>query len=79
MDIKRFTCTYSQMASFLENKGYQKIRQNSTSHAIYKNKSGHSLPLPNKRGEMYPTTISLILNQCNSNRNELGKFIKQIV
>lgn len=78
MYIKRFTCTYYQMENFLKNKGYEKIRQNGTSHAIYRNKKGHSLPLPNKRGEMCPSTISLILNQCNSNRNELGKFIKSL-
>ena len=78
IDIKRFTCTYYQMENFLKSKGYDKIRQNGTSHAIYKNKKGHSLPLPNKRGEMCPSTISLILNQCNSNRNELGKFIKTL-
>lgn len=74
-NIKRFVCTYDDMKNFLINIGYKKIRQNGTSHAIYKNTHGKSIPLPNKKGEMAPSTISLILNQCGYKRNDLGKFI----
>lgn len=72
----RLRVEYSDLSRFLIAKGYLCIRQNSTTHAIWKNKNlGISVPLPNKSGTVPQGTVSKILKIINSNRNELAEFM----
>ena len=69
--------TYEKMMSFLNYKGFEKIRQNGTSHAIFKNANGISIPMPNKKGDMFIGTAMIILKQIGSNKTEYYKYIIQ--
>lgn len=75
----RLRCTFSQMNDFLKYKGFEKIRQKSTTHAIWKHpQTGVSIPIPNKNGTIPQGTMSKILKQINSQRSELAEFIFQM-
>lgn len=73
---QRLRVEYYQLENFLKYKGFECNRQNSTTHAIWKNKeTGISVPLPNKSRTVPQGTVSKLLRAINSNRNELAEFI----
>lgn len=73
---ERLRIEYSQLESFLKYKGFEPVRQNSTTHAIWRcKKTGISTPIPNKSGTIPQGTTSKILKQIGSNRNELAEFL----
>lgn len=75
----RLRCTFSQMNDFIKHKGFEKVRQKSTTHAIWKHpETGVSIPIPNKNGTIPQGTMSKILKQINSQRSELAEFIFQM-
>lgn len=74
----RLRVEYSDLCRFLTLKGYVCVRQNSTTHAIWKNEElGISVPLPNKSGTVPQGTVSKLLRIINSNRYELAEFIME--
>lgn len=74
----RLRVEYSDLSRFLTLKGYVCVRQNSTTHAIWRNEElGISVPLPNKSGTVPQGTVSKLLRIINSNRYELAEFIME--
>lgn len=74
----RLRVEYSDLSRFLTLKGYVCVRQNSTTHAIWRNEGlGISVPLPNKSGTVPQGTVSKLLRIINSNRYELAEFIME--
>lgn len=74
----RLRVEYSDLCRFLTLKGYVCVRQNSTTHAIWRNEElGISVPLPNKSGTVPQGTVSKLLRIINSNRYELAEFIME--
>lgn len=73
---ERLRVNYYELENFLIYKGYERVRQTSTTHAIWKNKeSGLSIPVPNKSGTVPQGTVSKILRLINSNRQELAQYL----
>lgn len=73
---ERLRVNYYELENFLTHKGYECVRQTSTTHAIWKNKeSGLSIPVPNKSGTVPQGTVSKILRLINSNRQELAQYL----
>lgn len=55
-------------------KGYHQDRRGST-HVMFKNSKGKTVPVPKKPGTMAQGTVSKILKQMSSNREELAAFL----
>lgn len=72
---ERLRVNYDELESFLKYKGFKQDRQCSTTHAIWKNVDGKTVPLPNKSGTIPQGTTSKILKQIGSSRNELATFL----
>lgn len=73
---ERLRVSYYELENFLIHKGYAPNRQNSTTHAIWKHKeTGASVTVPNKSRTVPQGTVSKILRQINSNRQELAQFL----
>lgn len=73
---ERLRVKYHELENFLIYKGYKRVRQTSTTHAIWKHKkTGNSLPLPNKSGTIPQGTVSNVLRLINSSRQELAQFL----
>ena len=73
---ERLRVSYYEFENFLTYKGYERVRQTSTTHAIWKHKeSGLSIPVPNKSGTIPQGTVSKILRLINSNRQELAQYL----
>lgn len=66
--------TYKQLHQFATQLGFKSVRQNATSHLIYKRNS-ISVPIPNKRGDVKPGLLLTIIKQLGSNRDEFYSFI----
>lgn len=67
---------YRDMVKFLNYKGYYQYRQSNSTHIVFKNDKGKTVPVPNKKNKtMCQGTVSAILKQINSNRNELAHFL----
>lgn len=66
---------YKDMKKFMIYKGFKETRYASSTHVMYKNNEGLSVPVPNKKGTMAQGTVSKILKQINSNRIELAQFL----
>ena len=73
---ERLRISYYELEKFLKYKGFESVRQGNTTHAIWKNKAGLSIPVPNKSRTMPQGTVSKILRMINSNRHELAQFLK---
>lgn len=75
----RVRCTYKDMHEFLLDSGFEQERQNSTTHLIFKNRDGISLPIPNKsKANMCPPgTMHSILKQSNLTKNDLIKYLQK--
>ncbi|MGL5712786.1 MAG: type II toxin-antitoxin system HicA family toxin [Paraclostridium sp.] len=65
--------TYKTLHKFAKHIGFQPIRQNGTSHLIYK-KNSISVPIPNKNGDIKPGLLLTIIKQLCSTREEFYKF-----
>lgn len=73
---ERLRVSYYELEKFLIYKGYTQIRQNSTTHAIWKHEqTGISVTVPNKSRTMPQGTVSKILRIIKSNRQELANFL----
>ena len=73
---ERLRVNYHELESFLIYKEYKRVRQTSTTHAIWKHKeTGNSIPLPNKSGTVPQGTVSKVLRLINSSRQELAQFV----
>lgn len=74
----RIRCTYKDMHGFLESMGFEQERQNSTTHLIFKNSEGVSVPIPNKpKSHMCPPgTMHSILRQSNLTKIDLNLFLQ---
>ena len=66
--------TYKQLHQFATQLGFKSVRQNATSHLIYKRNS-ISVPIPNKRGDVKQGLLLTIIKQLGSNRDEFYSFI----
>lgn len=75
---ERLRVSYYELENFLTYKGYERVRQTSTTHAIWKHiKTGNSIPLPNKSGTVPQGTVSKVLRLINSDRQELAQFLHE--
>lgn len=73
---ERLRVSYYELESFLIFKGYVPNRQNSTTHAIWKHKeTGASVTVPNKSRTVPQGTVSRILRQIGSSRQELAQYL----
>lgn len=75
---ERLRVSYYELENFLTYKGYERVRQTSTTHAIWKHiKTGNSIPLPNKSRTVPQGTVSKVLRLINSDRQELAQFLHE--
>lgn len=73
---QRLRCTYNDMKKYAKYNGYEECRQGNTTHKIWKNSdTGKSIPIPNKSGTIPQGTVSKILKQMETSRNELACFL----
>lgn len=73
---ERLRVSYYELENFLIFKGYAPNRQNSTTHAIWKHKeTGASVTVPNKSRTVPQGTVSRILRQIGSSRQELAQYL----
>lgn len=72
----RLRVKYRDMKNFMNYLGFEESRHASCTHVVYKHKdTGLSVPVPSKKGTIPQGTISKILKQIGSDRNELAKFL----
>lgn len=75
---ERLRVSYYELENFLTYKGYERVRQASTTHAIWKHvKTGNSIPLPNKSRTVPQGTVSKVLRLIDSDRQELAQFLHE--
>lgn len=77
-DIKinnRIRIKYKDMRKFLNSKGYVEARHSNSTHIVFKNDKGISVPVPNKKGTLCQGTVSKILKQTGYTRDELAKYL----
>ena len=63
------------MKKFLNHIGYVETRRSNSTHIVFKNTKGVSVPVPNKKGTLCQGTVSKILKQTGSSREELAQFL----
>ena len=73
----RIRVKYKDIRNFLNHIGYEEIRHSNSTHIMFKNAKGVSVPVPNKRGTLCQGTVSKILKQVGSSREELAHFLYQ--
>ena len=56
------------MKKFLNHIGYVETRHSNSTHIVFKNTKGVSVPVPNKKGTLCQGTVSKILKQTGSSR-----------
>lgn len=72
----RIRCNYKQLDKFLKFKGYEPIRQGSSTHVIYKsNETGKSIPVPKVKGTIPQGTIARMMTEINSSTKELSNHL----
>jgi predicted RNA binding protein YcfA (HicA-like mRNA interferase family) len=71
----RVRVDYRDMRKFLNYMGFEEVRHSNSTHVVFKNNKGISVPVPNKKGTMCQGTVSKILKQINSNRDELVFYL----
>jgi len=72
----RVRCTYKELHKFLESKGFEQARQNSTTHIVFRNAEGVSLPVPNKPKNCPQGTMHSILKQSGFTKKDLNTFLQ---
>ena len=74
----RIRCDYKQVDKFLKFKGYEPVRQGSSTHVIYRsNTTGKSIPVPKVRGTIPQGTIARMMTEINSSTKELSDHINK--
>ena len=63
------------MKKFLNHIGYVETRHSNSTYIVFKNTKGVSVPVPNKKGTLCQGTVSKILKQTGSSREELAQFL----
>lgn len=71
----RIRVKYKDMRNFLNHIGYVETRHSNSTHIVFKNGVGTSVPVPNKKGTLCQGTVSKILKQTGSSRDELALFL----
>ena len=71
----RIRIDFKDMRKFLNHIGYVESRQSNSTHIVFKNDKGVSVPVPNKKGTLCQGTVSKILKQTGSSREELAQFL----
>ena len=71
----RIRIKYKDMRKFLNHIGYVETRNSNSTHFVFKNNKGISVPVPNKKGTLCQGTVSKILKQTGSSREELAQFL----
>lgn len=74
----RIRCDYKQIDKFLRFKGYEPIRQGSSTHVIYRSEiTGKSIPVPKVRGTIPQGTIARMMTEIDSNIKELSDHMNK--
>ena len=71
----RIRINFKDMRKFLNHIGYVESRHSNSTHIVFKNDKGVSVPVPNKKGTLCQGTVSKILKQTGSSREELAQFL----
>ena len=71
----RIRIKYKDIRKFLNHIGYVETRHSNSTHIIFKNNKGISVPVPNKKGTLCQGTVSKILKQTGSSREKLAQFL----
>lgn len=71
----RLRVDFKSMKKFLNSAGFIETRHSNSTHVIFKNSKGISVPVPNKKGTLCQGTVSKILKQTGTSREELAKFL----
>lgn len=71
----RIRVNFRDMRKFLNHMGFEEVRHSNSTHVVFKNSKGISVPVPNKKGTMCQGTVSKILKQIGSSRNELVFYL----
>lgn len=71
----RIRVKYKDIRNFLNHIGYVETRHSNSTHIVFKNSKGISVPVPNKKGTLCQGTVSKILKQTGSSREELAQFL----
>lgn len=71
----RIRVSFKDIRKFLNHIGYVEARHSNSTHIVFKNGKGISVPVPNKKGTLCQGTVSKILKQTGSSREELALFL----
>lgn len=72
---QRLRVTFKDLKGFMESKGYYVYRQKNSTHTIFKNEAGKTIPIPYKHGTICQGTVSKILKQMGEDRSELARYL----
>ena len=70
---QRLRVDFKDLKKFMEYKGYHVYRQKNSTHTIFKNDEGKTIPIPYKHGTICQGTVSKILKQMGEDRSELAR------
>ena len=73
----RVRVDYKQLIQYLKHLGYYETRKNRSDHRIYKNADNRTTVVPDAKGTVPIGTLSAILKQVGSSRQELADFLNE--